>query len=125
MRKITLDDGSVRFEVMGQLMTEEEFDRAFAPEAPDPCSLIGWKPLVSDALAVHPKQVKEATDDAEKKGVPTEFRRDGRPIFRTREHRKRYMQKYGFFDKAGGYGDAQPGQTKRDIPPQPDPRTLY
>jgi len=75
-------------------------------------SFRGFKPIKSDALAVHPAQVKEAEADAKKKGVPVEFMKDGRPVFTSRSQRKRYMQIYGFFDRAGGYGDAQPGQFK-------------
>jgi len=75
-------------------------------------SFRGFRPIKSDALAVHPRQVKEATEDAKKKGVPVDFMPDGRPVFTSRTQRKRYMLAYGFYDKAGGYGDAQPGQFK-------------
>lgn len=62
-------------------------------------------PLLSDALAVHPSQVKEAYEDSVKKGVPTEFLADGRAVLRSREHRRKYLKAYGFYDKDGGYGD--------------------
>jgi hypothetical protein len=68
-------------------------------------SLVGWKPLRSEAMAVHPKQIKEAEESAKRKGVPTEFDTMGRPEFVSREHRKRYMRAYGFHDNDGGYGD--------------------
>lgn len=83
------------------------------------------KKRISTALAVHPKQVKEAMEHAKKMGVPTEFQPDGRPVFTSRQHRKEYMQRYGFYDRDGGYGDAHPGGTKRDIPDPPDLREMY
>ena len=92
-------------------VTKEEFDILF-PDAPSDestgepgSSLCGWKPIVSDALAVHPRQVEEATLDAAKKGCPTEFLPDGRPILTSRSHRKQYLKSYGFHDRRGGYGD--------------------
>lgn len=85
-----------------------------------------WRrPLKSDALAVHPKQVKEAMADAAKKGVPTEFSADGSPIFTSARHRKKYCQAYGYFDKSAGYADAGPGSFKGELPPRPDPATEY
>jgi hypothetical protein len=79
------------------------------------------RPQVCEALAVHPKQIKEAVNDAVKKGVQTDFDRQGRPLFRDRDHRKRYCQAYGIFDKDGGYGDAQKGQTRLSGYPEPTP----
>ncbi len=80
-------------------------------------SLVGWKPLVSDALAVHPRQIAEARADAAKKGVPTDFMPDGRPILRTRQHRAAYLKAYGFFDRSAGYGDPADGSFRE----RPDP----
>lgn len=65
----------------------------------------GVKPKASDALAVHASQVEEAREDARKKGVPTDFLPDGRPVFTSRAHQKKYCRAYGFFNKDGGYGD--------------------
>lgn len=95
-----------RFFADGREVTREEFDRLFPPRpAGDGSGLIGWKPVVSDALAVHPGQVAEATEDAKRKGVPTDFLPDGRPILRSRQHRRAYLKAYGFHDNDGGYGD--------------------
>lgn len=117
-----------RYYLEGREVTHDEFWAAF----PEPASggragdsFVGWKPLASDALAVHGAQVKEATEDSAKKGVPTEFLKDGRPVFRSREHRKKYMQAYGFFDRSAGYGDAADGMTKRDVPDRPDLSKQY
>lgn len=64
----------------------------------------GW-PMASEALAVHPRQRKEATEDAKKKGVPTYFDRHGRPVFRSQGHRSAYLKAYNKIDKNGSYGD--------------------
>lgn len=113
--------------VDGREVTREEFDRLI-PDAPRPrrrggrgrpgAAFVQFKPIVSDALAVHPRQVKEATEHATKLGVPTDFQPDGRPVLRTRAHRAAYLRAYGFFDRDAGYGDPAPGMTKRDIPDQ-------
>lgn len=71
----------------------------------------------SVALAVHPSQAKEAAEDAAAKGVQTDFTESGEPVFRDRDHRKRYMQAYGFFDRDAGYGDQAPQQLKGRTPP--------
>lgn len=91
----------------GVEVTEEEFDKAFPP---GPVNNVGGSsPAIrnhpSDALAVHPDQVNEAREDAVKRGVPTEFLRDGRPIMRDRAHQKRYLRCYGFYNRDGSYGD--------------------
>lgn len=102
--------------------TREEYEAA-CPSQPigDGSGLIGWKPLASDALKVHPKQIAKAREDAEKKGVPTDFMPDGRPVFRSRQHRASYMKAYGFFDRNAGYGDAADGSFRGDRPDPVDP----
>ncbi len=90
---------------------------ADAPEGMVPGNRPWARALKSVALAVHPDQVAEACADAEAKGVPTNFTADGCPEFRDRDHRKRYLQAYGFFDRDAGYGDAQPKLHKGRVPP--------
>lgn len=103
----------------GREVTKEEYDRAL-PDKPmggqAPCF---FKPLESDALAVHPDQVKEATADAARKGVPTDFLADGRPVLRTRKHRAAYLKAYGFFDRDAGYGDPADGSSRGPDRPRP------
>ena len=84
--KVTWDNsGKAHYYLNGEEVTEARFRRAFPEQGPgDGSGLFGWKPLVSDALAVHPAQVKEAVENSRIKGVPTDFQEDGRPIFRTR-----------------------------------------
>lgn len=85
-----------------------------------------WTPLASEALGVHPKQINEAKKDAAEKGVQTDFTPDGRPLFRDRDHRNRYLSAYGYFDRDGGYGDVQRGASdaakrQRDTQPPHNP----
>jgi len=68
--------------------------------------LIGWKPLVSDALAVHPDQVPEVIERNRKHGINVHYDSDGCPVLPTRQVRKALMKIEGHFDRAGGYGDA-------------------
>jgi len=69
--------------------------------------LPGCWPLHSEALAVHPEQIEEANEICRAKGVPTDHDADGCPILNDRDHRRRYCQAFGFFDRDAGYGDAQ------------------
>lgn len=96
---------STTYWIDGRPVTKAEFDVAFPDKPMGPEALIGWKPVISDALAVHPRQVQEATENAKAKGVPTDFLPDGRPILTSRSHRKAYLRAYGFHDNNGGYGD--------------------
>lgn len=80
----------------------------------------GCWPMTSEALACHPDQIPEARASAEARGVQTDFTPDGSPIFRDRDHRRRYMRAYGYHDKDGGYGDAQPAPPRKRISLPPD-----
>lgn len=97
------------FFVDGKEVTEEEFHRLLPSRQSSGGvpgnSLVGWTPICSDALAVHPLDRQEAMDDARRKGVPTDFLPDGRPVLTSRSHRKAYLKAYGFHDRGGGYGD--------------------
>lgn len=54
------------------------------------------KKVKSDALAVHPDQIKEQMAHDKKLGVPVEFKPDGRPIFDNSKHFRRYAKAQGF-----------------------------
>lgn len=75
-------------------------------EAPGGHSPACW-PMVSEAAGVHPKNIKVAMQHAREHGVPTEFTEDGRAIFTSRQHRKRYCELPGvnLYDRNGGDGD--------------------
>lgn len=121
--KIKWTNGKPSYWIDGKQVSVKRFAKLFYKpvEGGQGESLIGWKPLASDALAVRPSQIKEAREDAIKKGVPTDFLADGRPVFRTRQHRANYLKAYGFFDKSAGYGDPTEGssglrQREPDVP---------
>lgn len=84
-----------------------KFKRDLAAEWRGQPSQAGEWPILSDAVGVHPSQVKEAEAHAAKHGIPTEFTPDGRAVLRDKHHRKRYCELIGFFDRNGGYGDPQ------------------
>lgn len=59
--------------------------------------LPGW-PVVSQAMAVHPRDVPRIAQEAARRGVPTEFTRTGEPILTSPSHRARYMKAFGYVD---------------------------
>lgn len=62
-------------------------------------SLIRFKKLKSDALAVHPDQVPEFHADARKRGFNIDFTPGGRPIFESSRQFRQYAKSYGFRHK--------------------------
>jgi hypothetical protein len=112
MRKITLEDGSIRYEVMEQLLTEEEFERAFPPVQIPGAALTAWKrKIMSDGAAVHVSQIPEAMARDKLHGLNIEYTPDdgqgggGRPIFESRGQRRAFLKSMGYHDRDGGYGD--------------------
>lgn len=100
--------GEMKYFLSGVEVTREGYDRRLPDkpiEEPLPAQTAGIWPMYSEAMAVHPKQIAEATEDARKKGVPTEFDQLGRAKLTNRAHRKAYNKAYGYHDKNGGYGD--------------------
>lgn len=101
---------TTRYYVGDKEVTKAQFDKRFPAkeiEGGVGGHLPGCWPMASTALAVHPSQIGEAHADATTKGVPTEFTKSGQPIFTDRDHRRRYMKAYGYYDRDAGYGDAQ------------------
>jgi hypothetical protein len=92
---ITLEDGTV---------CERNLGAEIAGRGPDTPSC--W-PMTSRALAVHPTQRQQYEEFSRTHGVPTEFDRQGHPIFESRAHRKRYAELVGAIDYEGTYGDPQ------------------
>ena len=85
----------------GREVTKAQFDEAFPDQAIGTGEgLTSWhRPVVSDALAVHPRQVEEARELAKRKGVPVEFQPDGRPVFTSSRQFRDYARKHGFVHK--------------------------
>lgn len=65
-------------------------------------------PLLSDAAGVNPCQIAEAREHSVRVGVPTDFTKDGRAILKSAEHRKRYCEAHGLYDRNGGFSDPLP-----------------
>jgi len=62
-------------------------------------------PMRSNALAVHPSQRRQYMEFAAKNGVPTHFDERGKPVLRSKNHRKQYAELVGATDFDGGFGD--------------------
>ena len=64
----------------------------------------------SDALQVHPNQVAEAHALAVRRGVPTDFDHENRPIFTSQAHRRDYCRvvEGNVHDRNAGYSDPVP-----------------
>jgi hypothetical protein len=56
-------------------------------------------------MAVFPDQIPAEREQAYKKGVPTEFTKQGQPIFTSAGHRAAYCRAMGAVDRNGGYRD--------------------
>lgn len=101
------DDGSWEdvpaYFLEGRPVSEEEY-RAAIPENDSPGGVFlqgthrGW-PLASDAAGVHRLQVPAMIEKDRKLGVPTEYTRDGRPVFRDRGHRRAYLKAHKLIDR--------------------------
>lgn len=91
-------------------VTKEEFDAAIPPVDDSVDGLVGnrpWaKPVVSDALAVHPSQIEEVMARNKRHGLEVEYEGEyGRPILRDRDQRRRLLKIERCHDNNGGYGD--------------------
>ena len=91
---IRLKDGTLAFRNL-------RAEHAGARHAPG-----NW-PMKSDAAGVAASQVKEAAEHSRKIGIPTDFTPDGRAVFTSARHRKRYCEAVGLYDRNGGFSDPQ------------------
>lgn len=58
-------------------------------------------PLHSESAGVLPNQIGEATEHYRKLGVPTDFDSEGRAVFTSASHRRKFLRASGMFDKQG------------------------
>lgn len=113
------EEGRWKYYLDGKEVSAEEYDAAF-PDKPmaraGKCSLVGWsKPILSDALAVHPKQIGQVMERNKKRGLHVEYETEyGRPILKSREERRKLMEISGVHDKQGGYGDDTKNKTTKE-----------
>jgi len=106
-----------RYVIDGKDVSKEEFDAAFPEKSfteavGDGSGLIAWhRPVVSDAAAVHVKQIPEAMARDKLHGLDIEYTPDdgegggGRPKFTSRGQRRAFLKSMGWHDNSGGYGD--------------------
>lgn len=73
----------------------------------------GTWPMHSEAMAVHPSQIRDQQKVLAKSGVKCDFDREGRPILTSQHHRKQVAEAMGLYDRNGGYGD--PRRLNRSI----------
>jgi hypothetical protein len=64
----------------------------------------GAHPLRSDALAVHPKQIKQAAARNKRHGINVEYDRHGRPVFTDANQRRKLMKLEGVRQMNSYYG---------------------
>lgn len=65
----------------------------------------GLWPMVSPNLGWPTNAMRAAREKLEKAGCPTEFTATNDPILRDRNHRRRYMETFGLYDRDAGYSD--------------------
>lgn len=102
-------DGSARYFVGADEVTKEVFDERF-PTKPLGVPMLGnntpacW-PMVSEALAVHPDQAREANERNARHGVAARYDGEGMCHIPDRSDRAKLLKLEGFHDNHGGYGD--------------------
>jgi hypothetical protein len=84
------------------------YERSYQDELAAPGRNCGLWPMYSDAAGCNPDQVPEMEAHSREIGIPTHFDSEGRAIFTSRKHRKKYCEAIGLFDRSGGYSDPQP-----------------
>jgi hypothetical protein len=77
-----------------------------------PRSCGNW-PLVAEFAGVHPSQVARLREHEAKHGVTTEYTKGGDPIWTGPEHRRKYCEVHGLYDRNGGYSDPQRGASSK------------
>jgi hypothetical protein len=101
----------VRYFVNDIEVTEEAYRAANPPkplEAGDEVlsqSTSAWDDFRSEALAVHPSQVKEANERSKRHNLGVKYDAKGFARIPDRASRKRLMRLEGVHDNHAGYGD--------------------
>lgn len=104
-KQFFIDDKEVSRKEFDQRVPNRIEDLLQTQAPPDGARSACWPMKGSDALSVIPERIAEAQASDAKNGVPTEYTKEGQPIFRDRGHRRDYLRAYGYHDRAGGYGD--------------------
>jgi hypothetical protein len=73
--------------------------RSFSAERASIPPAKGW-PLTCFASGVNAAQAGQLREFLNRKGVPTEVTRDGDPIYRNAQHRRKALKARGLFDRS-------------------------
>jgi len=65
-------------------------------------------PMTSYAAGISAEEIPEFKKIDAAGGVPTEYSKDGDPVFTSKRHRRDYCKLHGMYDRNGGYGDPMP-----------------
>jgi hypothetical protein len=114
-----------RYVLDGKEVTKEEADAAYPDKKMSEggrCSLVGWsRPLLSDSLAVHPSQIKEAMERNRRHNVHIEYNpEDGRPILNGVADKRELLKIEGAHDNDECYGTAHANPNATETPKQDD-----
>lgn len=58
----------------------------------------GW-PIASESAGVHPSQREKAMEIDRNLGVKTDYTKDGRPVFNSRSHQRRWLKAHNGVNK--------------------------
>ncbi len=100
--KIVGHGEKAKYFVNGVPVGKDEFYAAFPPRTDQDGEVFeshsSW-PLHSDAMAVHPKQLELARKlDRNRGAPPTEYDRQGRPVWTSEAHKREYNKAHGVHD---------------------------
>ena len=110
--RIVLKGSQFIYFVDDKEVSEEEYRRAFPSRLEESLGAeplaaqtpSAW-PIISDAMAVHPKQIKQAIARNKRMGSNVVYNEQGQAILTDRGARRDLMRIEGFHDNQGGYGD--------------------
>lgn len=120
--RIELLNTGTMYYLGNELVTEEEYrERYPVPKGKGvfmTSSKTGW-PYTSTSVGCHPRQRKKFMNRMRELGVPTEFNHEGRAVFTSREHQRKYCQATGnvnFDENWSGRGPVTPPPEKKIRP---------
>jgi hypothetical protein len=122
-RVIYHNNGTQTFEVEGREVSEDEYrartgsnlQSLFTGGPPMIGNTPSCWPMESEALAIHPSQIKEATERNKRNGITgVSYAPDGTAILADRGARRDLMRLEGLHDRNGGYGDDHATSSPQD-----------
>lgn len=106
---VTWENGKPVYSLDGKRVSQRKVRKMFQPVSNGTATgLIGFRPLASEALAVHPDDIPAAMERDRKHGIYCNYDAEGRPILTSRQERARMIRSLNLFDRDAGYGDPAP-----------------